>query len=76
MKKPKSNAGRPKQDVTADKQIHLRVTGARKGLYVAASRKAGLTLAEWVFNACDDRAWHEGFDTNSLNKQPTPKGAK
>lgn len=49
--------GRPRRDAQpADAQIQLRVTKERKGAYVKASRKAGTTLADWIFGQCDKGA--------------------
>lgn len=65
---PTRGPGRPKNAEEKEAIIFLRTTNTRKGAYVASARKAGVTLAEWIFTTCDK--------ASGLRKQPTPKGAK
>lgn len=39
---------------SADALIHLRLSAARKGCWVRASRSAGLRLTDWIINIVED----------------------
>lgn len=62
MIKPKpTGPGRPPLPAgeSADSQIQLRVTRARKAAYVRAANKREQTLAGWMFATCDREAGYQ-----------------
>jgi len=64
---PPKPKGRPRlpENAGADKQIQFRVTGRRKGAYVAAARKNHQTLAAWCFEHLDAAARAAGEDPDA-----------
>jgi uncharacterized protein (DUF1778 family) len=58
MEPPHNRPGRPPLPASerADSQIQLRVTRARKAVYVRAAQRQGMTLAAWCFAAMDREA--------------------
>jgi len=55
----KKAVGRPKgstADVTADAVFQFRLLRTQKAKYTAAAKSAGISLAEWVKLACDEKA--------------------
>lgn len=60
---PLKHAGRPQlpADDRAGSNIHLRVTRARKALYVRTAGQSKLSLAAWMFSVCDAEAERAGL---------------
>jgi hypothetical protein len=58
---PQPGPGRPvKREERADAHIILRTTHARKGAWVASSRRRNQTLADWITDHCDRAAGYNG----------------
>lgn len=58
MKKKTKQRGRPKgstKDVKRNSHIQIRLFEAEKKQYAAAAESAGMSLTEWVKQACDDK---------------------
>lgn len=56
--------------MTTDALIHLRVSAARKGRWVRASRAAGMRLSDWIINAV------EAHMHQQLTRIAIPEGLK